>query len=61
MDSKILDELEASFGQKLALLRDDLVALEIKVQGKLRQLGQGLLQRLLAREPHAIVGESVRA
>ena len=28
MDGKILDELEAAFGQKLALVGDDLGALE---------------------------------
>ncbi len=50
MGSRILDELEAAFGQELALVGDDLGALETAVQGKLRQLGQGLLRRLLARE-----------
>jgi len=59
MDSRILDELEAAFGQELALVRDDLGALESAVQSKLRQLGQGLLQRLLAREPHGYQGSSI--
>ena len=59
MDSKILDELEAAFGQELALVGDDLGALETAVQGKLRQLGQGLLQRLLARQPHGYQGSSI--
>jgi len=56
MDSRILDELEAAFAQELALVGDDLGALETAVQGKLRQLGQGLLQRLLQRKPHGYQG-----
>ncbi len=59
MDSRILDELEAAFGQELALVGDDLGALETAVQGKLRQLGQGLLQRLLARQAHGYQGSSI--
>jgi len=59
MDSKILDEFQAAFGQELALLGDDLGALETAVQGKLRQLGRGLLQRLLDRKPHGYQGSSI--
>ena len=59
MDSRILDELETAFGQELALVGDDLGALETSVQGKLRQLGQGLLQRLLGRQPHGYQGSSI--
>ena len=59
MDSKILDEFQAAFGQELALVGDDLGALETAVQAKLRQLGQGLLQRLLARQPHGYQGSSI--
>ena len=59
MDSRILDELEVAFGQELALVGDDLGALETAVQAKLRQLGQGLLQRLLARQPHGYQGSSI--
>ena len=59
MDSRILDELEGAFGQELALVGDDLGALETAVQGKLRQLGKGLLQRLLARQVHGYKGSSI--
>ena len=52
MDNRILDEVEAAFGQELDLLGDNLGALETAVQSKLRQLGKGLLQRLLGREHH---------
>ena len=58
MDSRILDEFQAAFGQELDLVGDDLGALETVVQSKLRQLGQGLLQRLLARQPGGYQGSS---
>jgi hypothetical protein len=59
MDNKIMEELEAAFGQELALVKDDLGALERTVQSKLRQLGRGLLQRLLDRQPHGYQGSSI--
>ena len=59
MDSRILDEFQAAFGQELDLLGDNLGALETAVQSKLRQLGKGLLQRLLDRQPHGYQGSSM--
>jgi|ETNmetMinimDraft_26_1059896.scaffolds.fasta_scaffold793134_1 hypothetical protein len=49
MDSRILDELEAAFGQELALVGDDLGALETAVQGKTTAVGP--------RTPAAIAGQ----
>ena len=59
MDSKILDEFQAAFGQELDLFGDNLGDLETAVQSKLRQLGRGLLQRLLDRQPHGYQGSSI--
>ena len=59
MDSKILDEFQAAFAQELVLVKDDLGALETVVQSKLRQLGRGLLQRLLNRQPHGYQGSLI--
>jgi hypothetical protein len=59
MDNRLLEELEASFGEELALVGDDLGALEAAAQEKLRQLGRGLLQRLLDRRSHGYQGSSI--
>ena len=59
MDNRILDEFQAAFGQELDLLTDNLGALETAVQSKLQQLGRGLLQRLLARQPHGYQGSLI--
>lgn len=48
MDSRLLDVLEETFGDELALL-PELGQLEEAVQAKLRTLGRGLLERVLAR------------
>ena len=56
MDTRLMQELEASFGEELALVSNDLGALEAAVQSKLRQLGQALLQRLLDRGPQGYQG-----
>ena len=50
MDSRILDELEAAFGQELALVKDDLGALETAVQDKLRQLDPGTVRQMCLKE-----------
>jgi len=49
MDTRILEELEAAYCEELNLLAGDLGALEQAVGAKMRQLGQGLLQRLVQR------------
>jgi len=59
MDNNILDELEASFGDELALAGDDLGAVETAVADHVRQLGKALLQRLLDRKPHGYQGSSI--
>ncbi|KPK76241.1 MAG: hypothetical protein AMJ79_07505 [Phycisphaerae bacterium SM23_30] len=56
MDTKILDELEAAYAQELSLAGDDLGTLEAAVEAKMRQLGQGLLQRLVRRQPNGYQG-----
>jgi len=59
MDTKILDELEAAYSEEFDLLAGDLGALESAVEAKMRQLGRGLLQRLVRRHPNGYRGSSV--
>jgi hypothetical protein len=59
MDTKILDELEVACSQKLSLIGEDLGALEAAVKAKMRQLGQGLLQRLVRRKSNGYQGSSL--
>lgn len=61
MDTKILDELEAAWSEEFNLAGDGLGALEQAVQAKIRQLGQGLLQRLGPRWLLIWTASSVRA
>lgn len=56
MDTKILGELEAACTQEFDLATNDLGALEQAVQATMRQLGQGLLQRLVQRQPNGYKG-----
>jgi Uncharacterised protein family (UPF0236) len=48
MDTRILDVLEACYGEELSLLREDLGALEEKMSLLVREWGRGLLQRVVA-------------
>lgn len=59
MDSRILSELEAAYGQELSLAGNDLGALEAAVQAKMHQLGRGLLQRLVQRGSNGYQGSSL--
>jgi len=59
MNTRILDELEACFGQELSLVRDNLEALESAVAVMMRELGQGLLQRVVSRQPNGYKGSSM--
>lgn len=59
MDSRILDEMEAAFGDELALVCHDLGQMEAAVQAKMRILGAGLLQRLVSRQPNGYQGSSL--
>ena len=51
MDARILEELN--------LLAGDLGALEQAVKTRMQQLGQGLLQRLVQRQPNGYRGSSM--
>lgn len=56
MDTRILEELEAACLQEFSLGTNDLGTLEQTVQAAMRQLGQGLLQRLVQRQPNGYKG-----
>lgn len=59
MDTKILDLLEEYFNDEFALVRHDLTALEALIKQKMRQLGQGLLQRAVNSKPNGYNGSSM--
>jgi hypothetical protein len=59
MDNKIISQLEAAYSEELTLVQDDLGALEDMVNIKMRQLGQGLLQRLVDRGKNGYKGSSI--
>jgi hypothetical protein len=59
MDTKILEELEAAYSEELNLVAGDLGALEAAVKTKMEQLGQGLLQRLVQRQPNGYKGSYI--
>lgn len=50
MDTRIVDLLEACYGEELSLLRGDLGALEERVTALMREWGRGLLQRVVAQD-----------
>jgi hypothetical protein len=56
MDTKILEALEAACSQEFNLAANDLGTLEQAVRATMRQLGQGLLQRLVQRQPNGYKG-----
>jgi hypothetical protein len=58
MDTKILEELEAAYRDEFDLVAGDLGALEQAVRAKMQQLGQGLLQRVVQRQPKGYTGSS---
>lgn len=59
MDTKIVDLLEACYGQELSLIGEDLGALEERVTVLMRECGQGLLQRVVSRGPHGYQGSGM--
>ena len=59
MNTKILDELEGCFGQELSLVSEDLGSLESAIAVKMRELGQGLLQRVVSSKPNGYRGSSM--
>ena len=56
MDTKILEELEGACSEEFDLVAHDLGALEQAVRATMQQLGQGLLQRLVQRQPNGYKG-----
>jgi hypothetical protein len=59
MDSRILDQLEAIYGEELTLARGDLGQLEQSVEGIFKSLGVGLLQRLVDRGRNGYRGSHI--
>lgn len=59
MDTKILEEMEAAYSEEFDLLSGDLGALEQAIEAKMRQLGQGLLERAVRRQPNGYKGSSI--
>ena len=59
MDTKILEELEEAYSKELSLVSGDLGTLEAAVKTKMEQLGRGLLQRLVQRQPNGYKGSSI--
>jgi hypothetical protein len=59
MDNRILDEMEACFGQELALAGENLGCLEKAVTNLMTRLGQGLLQRMVSRQPNGYKGSFI--
>ena len=56
MDTKIIDQLEAFFGEEFKLVQHDLGKMEQLVQQKMQLLGQGFLQRLVDRSSNGHQG-----
>jgi hypothetical protein len=59
MDSKIIQQLEATFAEEFELVQHDLGAMEELVKKKMQLLGQGLLQRLVDRDRNGYKGTSI--
>ena len=59
MDNTMLDRLEEVYGQELALVQGDLGQLESAVEGIVKSLGGGLLQRLVNQRPNGYRGSSM--
>ena len=59
MDTKIVEQLEVAFNEEFRLVEHDLGALEHLVKEKMQLLGQGLLQRIVDRQPNGYLGSSI--
>ena len=59
MDSKIIDKLQAAYSEEFNLVAANLGALEETVKTEMLELGQGLLQRLVDRQPNGYKGRSM--
>ncbi len=60
MDTKIIEQLEAAFGEELRLVESDLGALEQLIRDGLQVLGRGLLQRVVNRQRNGYLGSSIQ-
>jgi hypothetical protein len=56
MDTRILEQLEESFAQEIALAGNELGSLDVLLKEKLQLLGSGLLQRLVNRGANGYEG-----
>jgi len=56
MDTRIVEVLEACYGEELSLMGGDLGALEERVTVLMRQWGQTLLQRVVGKGPQGYTG-----
>jgi len=59
MDTQIIDQLQAFFGEEFKLVQHDLGKMEHLVQQKMQLLGQGLLQRLVDSKTNGYQGSSI--
>ena len=59
MDTKIIDQLEAVFGEEFKLVQHNLDKMEQLAQQKMQLLGQGFLQRLVDQAPNGYQGSCV--
>ena len=59
MNEEIIEQLAETFKHDFDLIQDDLGATEHSVQEKMQLLGQGLMQRLVNRQPNGYKGSSM--
>ena len=59
MDTRIVDLLEACYGEELSLISKDLGALEERVTVLMREWGRGLLQRVVSQGSHGYKGSGM--
>jgi len=56
MDTRIVELLEACYGEELSLIQGDLGVLEQRVTALMREWGRGLLQRVVSKGPAGYTG-----
>lgn len=59
MDSRILDLLQDCYSEELSLVRGNFQALESLVVALMRDMGQGLLQRIVSEQSNGYKGSSI--
>lgn len=60
MDTRIVDLLEACYGEELSLIQEDWGALEQRLMTLMREWGRGLLQRVVSKGSHGYEGSVLR-